>query len=211
MKVVIADDSPVVRQRLAQMLNDLEGIEVVGQADDTPAAMEMVETLIPDVAILDIRMPTGSGADLVREIKQLNPASKVIVLTSFPYPEVREKCLSGGADFFFDKSNEFQKVVSTVRCMARAAYEKPAVLCVDLARLSDKELELAVASQCSSYGAVKQVSLHLCRGSPLARPFAMVSMATPGETDRVAAAFGKRMVGDAAIVFLRQSDRWQRA
>lgn len=209
MRIVIADDSDVVRQRLTRMLNDLEGVEVVGQADDTPAAMEMVEKLIPDVAVLDIRMPAGSGADLVREIKQLNPAPKIIVLTSFPYPEVREKCMNGGADFFFDKSNEFQKVVSVIRSMRKTAYEKPAVLSVDLARLSEKELESVVASQCSSYGTVKKVSLHLCRGSPLARPFAMVSMVTAEETERVASAFGRRALGSSAIVFLRQADRSQ--
>jgi DNA-binding NarL/FixJ family response regulator len=209
MKIMIADDSLIVRQRLMHMLNDLEGIEVVGQADDAPAAMELMETFIPDVAILDIRMPTGSGADLVRKIKRLNPASKIIVLTSFPYPEVREKCISGGADFFFDKSNGFQKIVSVIRSMVRAAYEKPAVLSVDLARLSEKELECTVASLCASYGTVEKVSLHLCRGSPLARPFAMVNMVTPDETERVAAAFGRRTLGNSAIVFLRQSDRSQ--
>jgi len=209
MKIVIADDSVVVRQRLARMLNDLDGIEVVGQADDTPAAIEMVEKLTPDVAILDVRMPTSSGADLVREIKQLSPAPRVIVLTSFPYPEVREKCMSGGADFFFDKSNEFQKVASVIKSMRKTAYERPAVLSVDLARLSEKELESVVASRCSSYGTVKKVSLHLCRGSPLARPFAMVSMATADETERVASAFGRRALGSLAIVVLRQSDKSQ--
>ena len=132
MKIMIADDSVIVRQRLTGMLSDLEGVEIVGQADDTRAAMEMVGELVPDVAVLDVRMPTGSGADLVREIKQLYPAAKIIVLTSFPYPEVREKCLSGGADFFFDKSNEFQKVVSVVRGMIKTAYVRPAVLSVDL-------------------------------------------------------------------------------
>lgn len=205
MRVVIADDSAVVRQRLTRMLNDLDGIEVVGQADDVPVAREMVEQLAPDVAILDVRMPTGSGADLVREIKKLSPTSRIIVLTSFPYPEVREKCISGGADFFFDKSNEFQKVLSVIRNMAKVAYEKPSMLIVDLARLSEKELERAVADRCSSYGNVKKVNLHLCRNSPLARPFAMVSMATPGETEKVASAFGRRVVGNAAIVFLRQA------
>ena len=185
------------------MLNDLEGVEVVGQADDAPAAREMVEKLVPDVAILDIRMPKGSGADLVHDIKQLNPAPKVIVLTSFPYPEVREKCMSGGADFFFDKSNEFLKVVSVLRGLIKETYEKPAMLRVDLGRLSEKELESAIASQCSSFGTVKQVSLHLCRNSPLARPFALVSMATPEETARVASAFGRRALGNSAIIFLR--------
>ena len=209
MRIVIADDSVVVRQRLTRMLNDLEGIEVVGQADDTPTAKKMMEKLVPDVAILDIRMPTGSGADLVREIKQLNPAPKIIVLTSFPYPEVREKCMSEGADFFFDKSNEFQKVVPVLRSMMKAAYEKPAMLSVDLVRLSEKEVESVVASRCSSYGTVKKVSLHLCRGSPLARPFAMVSMVTLEETERVASAFGRRALGSSTIVFLRQADRSQ--
>ena len=205
MRVVIADDSVVVRQRLTRMLNDLDGIEVVGQADDAPVAMEMVKKLAPDVAILDVRMPTGSGADLVREIKQLSPTSRVIVLTSFPYPEVRAKCISGGADFFFDKSKEFQKVLSVIRNMARVAYEKPAVLTVDLARLSEKEVERAIADHCASYGSVTKVSLHLCRNSPLlARPFAMVSMATPEETEKVACAFGRRTVGNAAVVLLRQ-------
>jgi len=207
MKIVIADDSVAIRQRLTSMLNDLDGIEIVGQADDTPAAMEMVETLHPDVAILDIRMPTSSGADLVRQIKQSSPAPKVIVLTSFPYPEAREKCIRGGADYFFDKSNEFQKVVSVIRSMAKATYDKPAVLNVDLARLSEKELKGAVASRCASYGTVKEVSLHLCRNSPLARPFAMVSMATSDETERLATAFGRRKLGNSAIVFLRQSER----
>ena len=209
MRIVIADDSDVVRQRLTRMLNDLEGVEVVGQAEDTPAAMEMMGKLAPDVAVLDIRMPMGSGADLVREIKQLKPAPKIIVLTSFPYPEVREKCISGGADFFFDKSNEFQKVISVIRSMIKTAYENAAVLNVDLARLSEKELESVVASRCSSYGTVKSVSLHLCRGSPLARPFAMVSMETADETERVASAFGRPAIGSSAIVFLRQTAKSQ--
>src|SRR5688572_24740054 len=202
MKIVIADDSPVVRQRLAQMLNDLEGIEVVGQADDTPAAMELVERLTPDVAILDVRLPTGSGADLVREIKQLNPASRIIVLTSFPYPEVREKCLNGGADFFFDKSNEFQKVVSVVRSMIRAASEIRTTLGVNMSR-PEEEVAKEVASQCSSFGRVSQVKLHLCRNSPLARPFAMVSMDLHEDTEKLAAAFGRHALGSSAIVFLR--------
>jgi len=203
MRIVIADDSDLVRQRLTLMLNDLEGVEVVGEADDAPTAREMVEKLVPDVAILDIRMPKGSGADLVHEIKQLNPAPKVIVLTSFPYLEVREKCMRGGADFFFDKSNEFQKVVSVLRGLIKATYEKSAVLKVDLSRLSEKELESTIANQCASFGTVKKVSLHLCRNSPLARPFALVSMETPEQTAKVASAFGRRALGGSAIIFLR--------
>lgn len=117
MRIVIADDSLVIRQRLARMLGDVNGVEIVGQAGDVPAARHLVETLKPDVAILDIRMPTGSGADLVPDLKKMNPAPKVIMLTNYAYPENRKKCSEGGADFFFDKSTEFQKVVAVLQGM----------------------------------------------------------------------------------------------
>ena len=117
MRIVIADDSIVVRQRLVRILGEMRGIEIVGQADDVPLARNLVETLKPDVAILDIRMPTGSGADLLPDLKKLSPAPKVIMLTNYAYPENRKKCMDGGADYFFDKSTEFQKVVATLKSM----------------------------------------------------------------------------------------------
>lgn len=117
MRIVIADDSIVVRQRLIRMLGDVNGVEIVGQADDLPLARTLVETLKPDVAILDIRMPNGSGADLVPDLKRMDPAPKVIMLTNYAYPENRKKCMDGGADFFFDKSTEFQKVVAVLKGM----------------------------------------------------------------------------------------------
>jgi len=120
MRIVIADDSTVIRQRLMRMLDDLDGVVVVGQANDVPMARNLVETLRPDVAILDIRMPTGSGADLVPELKKMDPAPKVIMLTNYAYPENRKKCMDGGADFFFDKSTEFQKVVAVLKGMLAA-------------------------------------------------------------------------------------------
>jgi len=122
MRIVIVDDSVVIRQRLVRQLREMDGIEIVGQADDVPAAKELVKKLKPDVAILDIRMPSGSGADLVQELKQLKPAPKVIMLTNYPYPENRKKCMDLGADFFFDKSTEFQEVVGVLRSMAPGTF-----------------------------------------------------------------------------------------
>ena len=118
MKIVIVDDSAVIRQRLVRQLRELDGIEVVGEADDVPVARKLVEKLKPDVAVLDIRMPSGSGADLVQELKQLKPAPTVIMLTNYPYPENRKKCMDLGADFFFDKSTEFQEAVRLLGRMA---------------------------------------------------------------------------------------------
>ena len=120
MRIVIADDSAVIRQRLIRMLEDLKGVVVVGQADDVNMARNLVETLKPDVAILDVRMPGGSGADLVPDLKRMNPPPKVIMLTNYAYPENRKKCMDGGADFFFDKSTEFQRVIAVLKGMLGA-------------------------------------------------------------------------------------------
>ena len=124
MKILIADDSAVVRARLASLLTDLHGIEVVGQAEDAIEARNLAEKLRPDVAILDLRMPKGSGADVLSDLKKLDPAPKVIILTNYPHPENRKKCMDGGADYFFDKSNEFQKVVSVLMGMLPGPAEK---------------------------------------------------------------------------------------
>ena len=119
MKILIADDSLVVRDRLVTLLTELHGIEVVGQAKDATEARNLAEELRPDVAILDVRMPKGSGADVLLDIKKLNPTPKVIILTNYPHPENKKKCIDRGADYFFDKSTEFKKVLAVLRDMLR--------------------------------------------------------------------------------------------
>jgi len=120
MKVLIADDSQIVRERLAYLLGDVEGVEIVGQAEDAVEGSNLAETLRPDVAILDVRMPRGSGLDVLRSIKRANPSATVIVLTNFVDPEARQLCLARGADYFFDKSIEFDKAVDVLRGLSHA-------------------------------------------------------------------------------------------
>ena len=114
MRILIADDSAIIRERLVNLLAEVQGVEVVGQAGDAAEARRMAVRLKPDVAILDLRMPMGSGADVLRDIKQRDPAPLVIMLTNYPHPENRKKCIDLGADYFFDKSTEFKNVVSVL-------------------------------------------------------------------------------------------------
>ena len=108
--VFIADDSLVVREHLVTMLDELAGIVIVGQAETVAEAISAIGKLRPDVVILDIHMPDGSGIDVLQTIKQDEPAPVVIVLTNYPYPAYRQKCLQAGADFFLDKSTEFDQI-----------------------------------------------------------------------------------------------------
>ena len=109
-KVFIADDSRIVQEHLVTILDELAEVEIVGQAKTVAEAISAIVKLQPDVVILDIRMPDGSGIDVLQTIKQGEPAPAVIVLTNYPYPAYRQKCLQAGADFFLDKSTEFDQI-----------------------------------------------------------------------------------------------------
>jgi len=115
MKVLIVDDSAIMRERLKAVLSEITELENISYAEDVPEAISSVQKLNPEVVILDIRMPGGSGIDVLQKVKKSNRPPLVIVLTNYPYPQYRRKCIEAGADFFFDKSTEFDKVTEVLK------------------------------------------------------------------------------------------------
>lgn len=109
MKIFIADDSAVMRERIIEMLSELPGIKIAGEAPSSRKAIDSIKKLKPDVVILDIRMRGGNGIEVLKNNKK-NRKPLVIVLTNYPYPQYRKKCMEAGADFFFDKATEFHKI-----------------------------------------------------------------------------------------------------
>ncbi len=109
--VFIVDDSAVVRDRLAQMISELPGVTVVGHADIAFEAIQEIRRLRPACVVLDISMPGGSGMYVLETVKRENPELTVIMLTNFAHDQYRQKCLQLGADHFFDKTTEFEKVL----------------------------------------------------------------------------------------------------
>lgn len=114
MRVLIADDSNEFRERLKSLIGQLGAIEIVGEAGDVGEAIEQVKSLSPDVVILDIRMPGGNGIDVLRQIRTERYSPLVIMLTSYPRAQYKKRCLEAGADFFFDKAEDFEKVVEVL-------------------------------------------------------------------------------------------------
>ena len=115
MKVFIVDDSEIVIERLKTMLSDLKEIEIVGQANNPYDAITGIRALQPDAVILDLQMPGGSGMGVLLSIKRDDSAPAVLILTNYPYPQYRKKCMEAGADFFFDKSTEFERVPEVLK------------------------------------------------------------------------------------------------
>ena len=109
-KVFVADDSIVLRERVLEMLRDIPGVEVLGCAEDGLHAITSIRSLRPDAVVLDIQMPRGTGLDVLKNIKHDGGRPIVVVFTNFPYPQYRKRALEFGADYFFDKTTEFDKL-----------------------------------------------------------------------------------------------------
>ena len=119
LRVFIVDDSAVIRERLEAMLSELKGIGIIGQAKGSTEAEEAIPKLKPDVVILDIRMHGGNGIEVLKNIKKDKNPPLVMMLTNYPYPQYRKKCKDAGADFFFDKSSEFDKITEVLKKLTR--------------------------------------------------------------------------------------------
>ena len=114
MNLFIVEDSEVVRERLQSMLSDIPGITVVGYAVNEIDAIERIHALLPDVVTLDLRLQSGSGFNVLEDIKKRHPGIKVVVLTNDDDRLYEDKCIRAGADLFFDKSFQFSRVYSAL-------------------------------------------------------------------------------------------------
>lgn len=114
MRILVVDDSPAIRARLVAMLVEVPGVEA-REAAGADEALEVIRTSRPDLVVLDLHMPGKSGLEVLPALKALPSAPVVVVLTSHPTEHHRRLCVAQGADFFFDKSRDFARVVELVR------------------------------------------------------------------------------------------------
>ena len=110
-RILIVDDSELVKDRLQELLAEKDGIKVIGTAGDTQQGISEIERLKPDLVILDIAMPGGGGMPVLKHIKATQSDCVVIVLTSYPYPQYRQAYLTAGAEYFFDKTSELGRLI----------------------------------------------------------------------------------------------------
>src|SRR5829696_8826094 len=97
--IFIVDDSPVVRERLVHLLQEVPEVEVVGEADIAFEAINSIRRLRPHVVVLDISMPGGSGIYVLETIAKERPRPSIIMLTNFATDQYRLKCRQLGADY----------------------------------------------------------------------------------------------------------------
>jgi DNA-binding NarL/FixJ family response regulator len=116
LRVVIADDSALMRRHLEFVLSKIEALVICGVAEDGAEAVLLIKELYPDVAVLDISMPYRTGIEVLREIRQDNHSTIIIMFTADLTPDLREVCFRAGANFFLDKG-ETAKLVEICKCL----------------------------------------------------------------------------------------------
>jgi two-component system, NarL family, response regulator LiaR len=117
--VLIVDDHQVVRQGLRFLLEQEDGIQVIGECADGPSAIQAVRTLAPTVVLLDLFLPGPDGIGVLAQIKQERPATEVLMLTSSTDEEHLLAAVRAGALAYLPKTAGVDQVVTAVRAAAR--------------------------------------------------------------------------------------------
>jgi DNA-binding NarL/FixJ family response regulator len=119
LKVAIVDDSLIVVERLQHMLSEINELELTGTAQTVSSARLLIGRQRPDVVILDIYLEeeysSSNGLNLLEELKQNYWDMKIIMLSNVIEPHYRSASMLLGADYFFDKSNEFEKIPAALK------------------------------------------------------------------------------------------------
>ena len=127
-RVLIVDDHEVVREGLRALLRRRPELAVVGEADSVASAVEEAQRTEPDVVIMDVRLPDGSGVEACREIRAHRPETKVIMLTSYADDEAVFASLMAGATGYLLKQTRTKALVDAIdRAMRGESLLDPAV------------------------------------------------------------------------------------
>ncbi|MCC6868307.1 MAG: response regulator transcription factor [Burkholderiales bacterium] len=120
LRVVIVEDSALIRARLSETLAEIPNLSIVGQVENEAAAIAVLREQRWDAVVLDLQLKQGTGLGVLKALaKGAKPRNAtVIVFTNFAFPQYRERSLALGADYFFDKAREFHRVREVLSALA---------------------------------------------------------------------------------------------
>ena len=140
-RVVLADDHPVVRDGLAAMVNQQPDMEVLAEAGDGEEAIAFYQQYQPDVMVLDLRMPKRDGVAVVQRVMELSPKACLLIMTTYDGDEDIFRCLSQGAKGYLLKDAPRQEILSAIRAVSEGRpYASSSVVAKALQRMAKPSL-----------------------------------------------------------------------
>jgi DNA-binding NarL/FixJ family response regulator len=112
--VFIVEDAPLIRKRLVEIVTEIEGVSVVGEAESASEAVAGIVVTRPQCVVLDFRLSEGTGVDVMRAVHPGSPEIGFVVLTNHSSAQYRRACMDAGATAFLDKSTEFGRLKEVV-------------------------------------------------------------------------------------------------
>lgn len=127
LRVVIVEDSAIIRARLTEALSEIPNVAIVGQVETEADALAILVQAKWDAAVLDLQLKQGTGLGVLKSLAQrARPANTtIIVFTNYAFPQYRDRSMLLGADYFFDKSREFHRVRDVLRTLAAGGSSRP--------------------------------------------------------------------------------------
>jgi DNA-binding NarL/FixJ family response regulator len=124
LRVVVVEDSRIIRERLAGLLADIPNLATVAYATTQDEALAILRQGQWEVVILDLQLKEGTGIRVLEELDKTTRREEttVIVFSNFDFPQYRSKAIALGADFFFDKSSEFRRLHEVLTSLAGRNY-----------------------------------------------------------------------------------------
>ena len=117
-KLLLVDDSDIVRTSLRNMFKDSPLVHVVGDTGEPADVQRLFDSLEPDIVVLDVHMGKANGIDIAQELRRRNPNVQIAILTNYFDPMTIQRCKAAGAEYVFDKSTEFDLFVQFVELLA---------------------------------------------------------------------------------------------
>jgi DNA-binding NarL/FixJ family response regulator len=120
LRVVIVEDSAIIRARLAEALSEIPNVEIVGHAETEADAVSLLRRGEWDAAVLDLQLKQGTGLGVLKTFAQDGrpDRAKIIVFTNYAFSQYRDRSMLLGADFFFDKAREFHRISEVLADLA---------------------------------------------------------------------------------------------
>lgn len=160
-RVVVVDDHPVVRDGIVATLSAAPDLEVVGQAESGPEAVQVAAATRPDVVVMDLRMPRGGGVEAVREMKARGIGASILVLTTYDTDSETVAAIEAGATGYLLKDSSASRVVQAIRATAAGETVLSPAIAARLTshvRSPSRTTALSVRE--------REVLLHVARGTP---------------------------------------------
>lgn len=132
-RVFLVDDHPLVREWLASLIALEPDLGICGQADDVGAAMAAVPLAKPDVVVVDLTLPRGSGIELIKDLRAQSAALRILVLTTHEEVTVAERAFRAGANGYVVKRESGPQIVEAIRAVLAGKFYASAALSVQLA------------------------------------------------------------------------------